>query len=93
MTNQKLVAISYCFAFLCVYFSSIAYALLSSSINNAYKIKLLPQTTAMDATSFAVSSFSSWYGTLVSVGILILVLAILFFVISSKAMSSAMSRR
>lgn len=88
MAIKKYVAISYCFAFLSVYFSSIAYALLSESINRNYSINL-PQTTAMNATITAISSFSPWSGTLISIGIMVLIISIIFILISSKAMSSA----
>ena len=88
MAIKKLVAISYCFAFLCVYLSGIAYALLSESINKSFEVKL-PQTIAMNSTATAISSFSSWGGMLVTVGIVALVLAIIMIIISSRAMGAA----
>ena len=86
MAIKKFVAISYCFAFLAVYFSSIAYAFISSSMKDYVE---LPQTTAMNATVTAISSYSSWTGTLVIIGAIAIILSIIFFVISGRAMSSA----
>ena len=88
MAIKKLVAISYCFIFLAMYFCSIAYALLSTSINNAYDTAL-PQTTAMNATATAISSFSSWSGTLVVLGIVVLIITILLIITGSRAMGEA----
>lgn len=88
MAIRKYVAISYCFAFLCVYLSGIAYALLSESINKTYDMAL-PQTTAMNMTATAMASLPSWSGGIISIGIVALVLAILFFIISSKSMGVA----
>lgn len=88
MAIKRLVVISYCFAFLFVYFSSLAYAFLSTSMNKVYNTSL-PQTIAMNATSSAITSFSSWNGTLVVVGIAGLIVAILSIIISSRTMSSA----
>lgn len=88
MAIKKYVAISYCFAFLFVYFISMAYALISKSINHTYDLNL-PQTMAMNSTVTAISSFSSWSGTIIVVGIVGLVLAIVSFIISSRAMSAA----
>jgi len=90
MAIKKYVAISYCFAFMSVYFSSIAYALLSTSVNNQFEAKMLPQTMAMNATASAVSSFSSWGGTLVTLGVIALLVVVLFIVFSSRAMGAAM---
>ena len=88
MAIKKLVAISYCLIFLALYFCSIAYALLSTSINDAYEIAL-PQTIAMNATSTAISSISSWGGVLVIIGIVALIITILSIITGSRAMSSA----
>ena len=88
MAIKKYVAISYCFAFLFVYFSSIAYGLLSTSINENFNTQL-PQTATMNATSSAISSFSSWGGTLVTVGIATLIIAIILIIISSRTMGMA----
>lgn len=88
MASKKFVAISYCFAFLFVYFSSIAYALLSESINKSFEVEL-PQTAAMNSTVTAISSFSSWSGMVIIIGIVALVLAIIFFIICSRLMGAA----
>jgi hypothetical protein len=88
MAIKKYVAISYCCAFLFVYFSSIAYALLSTSMNNAWDISL-PQTTAMNASASAISSFSSVPGTLAVVGVIVLVIALFFIIESTRAMGAA----
>jgi hypothetical protein len=89
MAIKKYVAISYCFAFLSVYFCSMAYAMLSESINKSYNIDL-PQTIVMNDTISAISSVSSWGGILITVGIIALILTILSVVLSSKAMGAAM---
>jgi len=88
MAIKKYVAISYCFAFLFVYFSSIAYALLSTQINTSFDV-ILPQTTAMNATSSAILSFSSWSGSLGLIGIIVLIIAVLFIIISTRSMGAA----
>ena len=88
MAIRKYVAISYCFAFLCVYLSGIAYALLSESINKTYDMAL-PQTTAMNSTVSAISSFSSGGSTLIIIGVIILIISILFIISSVRSMSSA----
>lgn len=84
MAIKKYVAISYCFAFLFVYFISLAYAFLSTGIGID-----LPQTTAMNSTTTALSSFSSWGGTLTLVGIIVLIIAILFIINSFRMMRNA----
>ena len=90
MAIKKYVAISYCFAFLSVYFCSMAYALLSTSINNSFEEDVLPQTVAMNSTVSAISSMSNWSGLLVTVGFVALILTILFIIFSSKAMGAAL---
>lgn len=89
MAIKKYVVISYCFAFLSVYLGSIAYALLGTSVNESLNEELLPQTTAMNSTTMAISSFSSWEGTLLTVGIVVAVLMVISFIISSRAMGMA----
>jgi hypothetical protein len=91
MAIKKYVAISYCFAFLFVYLTSVAYAVFSSSLNKSFDKEVLPQTIAMNSTTMAISSFSSWEGTLLTVGIAVVVLAIISFIISSRAMGMGMS--
>lgn len=88
MAIKKYVIISYCFAFLFVYFSSMAYAFLSTSINMEYHTTL-PQTVVMNATSSALSSFSSWNGTLIFVGIIVLIIALVCIIMGSRAMGMA----
>ncbi len=90
MAIKKFVAISYCFAFLSVYFCSIAYASFSESLNKFYDTDL-PQTQMMNNTTSAISSFSSWSGTLSVAGILALIITLFFILQSIRAMGSAMS--
>lgn len=89
MAIQKYVAISYCFAFLFVYLISIAYATISTSINEISDKALLPQTQTMNATSMAISSVSDWSGTLIIAGIISLIFGISFIILSLKSMSVA----
>lgn len=86
MANQKLVAIAYCFAFLFVYLSSIAYAMLSGKINEVYETNF-PQTVAMNATTNAVAGLSSisW----ISLLIIIIIISIILSILSRRAMSAA----
>ena len=88
MAIKKYVAISYCFAFLGVYLISIAYALISEFINKSYDTKL-PQTTAMNSTVSAISSFSSGGSTLIIIGVIILIISILFIISSVRSMGAA----
>ena len=90
MAIKKFVAISYCFAFLFVYFFSIAYASLSTIVNKSYNTNL-PQTQMMNNTTMAISSFSSWSGTLSMVGIIALIISLFFILNSIRAMSSAIT--
>ena len=90
MAIKKYVAISYCFAFLFVYLSSIAYALISTSINTMTDKMVLPQTQAMNATSSALSSFGNvGEGTFMIVGLIIVIIAVMFLVNSVRAMGTA----
>jgi len=88
MAIKKYVAISYCFAFLFVYFISMAYALLSESANKLYNATL-PQTQMMNSTVSAISSFTPNVGMLGIIGIIILIIAVICFIISSRSMAAA----
>lgn len=90
MAIKKYVAISYCFAFLFVYLSSIAYALVSTSINTMTDKIILPQTQAMNATSSMISSFSGGgISILMIIGLIVVIIAVMFLVNGVRAMSSA----
>lgn len=89
MANKKLVAISYCCAFMFIYFINLAYALLSTSINNNFNTHLPQDVGTVNATMSVVSSFSSWNGSIVVAGIFAVVIAIIFIIMSSKSMASA----
>ena len=90
MAIKKYVAISYCFAFLFVYFSSIAYALLSTSINIISNKTMLPQTIAMNATSSALSSFTGGVSSVfMIIGLAVLVIALIFIINSIRSMGQA----
>lgn len=88
MAIKKYVAISYCFIFIAIYLSSIAYALLSSSVNKIYDLNL-PQTAAMNATSSAINSLSPGGEILITIGIVVLLLTIISIVMGCRAMQTA----
>ena len=89
MAIKKWVVISYCFIFLAIYFCNFAYAFLSTSINEKYNTNL-PQTETMNATTSAVSSFSSWQGIGFTVGIAALLIVITFIILGTRSMEAAM---
>lgn len=88
MANKKWLVVSYCCIFLSIYFLFIGYSLISSSINTDYNINL-PQTIAMNSTTSAISSMGSWGGSLLTVGVIVIVLCIIFFLIGQRAMGMA----
>lgn len=90
MANKKWLVISYCCIFLSIYFLFIGYSAISSYAITNYNIDM-PQTIAMNSTVSAIGSVSSWSGTLLSVGIVTIVLFIIFLLIGRNAMGSAMA--
>ena len=88
MANKKWLVISYCCIFLSIYFLFIGYSAISSYANNNYNVTL-PQTTAMNATSSAMSSVSSFGGILLVIGVLAIILFIIFNVVGMRAMGNA----
>jgi hypothetical protein len=88
MANKKWLVISYCCIFLSIYFLFIGYSAISSYVITNYKINV-PQTISMNSTASAISSVSSWSGTLLSVGILTIILFIILYFLGHRAMGCA----
>ena len=90
MANKKWLVISYCCIFLSIYFLFIGYSAISSYVTINYNVEM-PQTIAMNSTTSAITSISSWSGMLLSVGIVTIILFIIFLLIGRSAMGSAMA--
>lgn len=89
MVNKKLLAMSYCFIFISIYFMTIVYASLSLYFEKEYKINL-PQTTTSNSTITALSSFSSWSSIPIFLIIIVGIGIVLFFIITGgRAMAQA----
>lgn len=89
MVNKKLLAMSYCFIFISIYFMTIVYASLSLYFEEEYEINL-PQTTASNSTIIALSSFSNWSSIPIILIIAVAIIIVLFFIISGgRAMNGA----
>jgi hypothetical protein len=89
MVNKKLLAMGYCFIFISIYFITLAYAAASLYLKNEHNI-LLPQTATLNATTNAVSSFSSWSSIPIMVIAVVIVLVIIFFFLNgARAMGEA----
>jgi hypothetical protein len=78
MVNQKLVAISYCSAFLLIYVCAIAYAIIPAYANKYYHTNIdTPEIQSYNTTVNAVyglGSYASWSGIVMIVLITIFVL-------------------
>ena len=83
MVSQKWVAISYCCAFLSIFFVYLAYSVIAVSINQTSVKEVLPQAEVMNATSSALYSVSSWTSIPLSIIMLIILLIIIFLIINS----------
>jgi hypothetical protein len=88
MANKKWLVISYCCIFLSVYFLFIGYSAISSYLNTNYELSI-PQTISMNATSSAISSLSSWNGSLLIVGISTIILFVILYLFGHRAMGCA----
>lgn len=88
MADKKWLAISYCCIFISIYFLFIGYSAFSGFLKQEFNMDT-PQTASVNATTSAISSVSSWSGTLLIVGIIAVILVILFNLIGFRAMSSA----
>lgn len=88
MADKKWLAISYCCIFISIYFLFIGYSSISGFLKQEFNVDT-PQTISVNATTSAISSFSSWGGSLLVVGILAVILVILFNLIGFRAMSNA----
>jgi hypothetical protein len=91
LVNKKLLAVSYCFAFLSVYLISIAYAAAALYFKESFKTNLpATDTIALNASMSAVSSFSSWSSiSYEPITIIVTVVAIIILLSSARAMSQA----
>ena len=88
MANQKLVAKSYCYAFISVYFFFLAYLGFVSFLKSLGKeISESATPIAVNSTITAISSFSSI--SISAVVVIIIVMAIIFSIISSFSMRRA----
>ena len=80
MVDTKKVAISYFFAFASVYLLFISYSVLIRLVRYEFNYEL-PQTEAINATSYAVTSLSespiSWFMIVVLAGIAAVILGLL----------------
>jgi hypothetical protein len=89
MVNKTWVAISCGCAFLSVYFMYIVYAIFSTKVNTHYDKAVMPQSIAMNSTTSAISSMSSWSGLLVTIAIVALILVIFFIISATRSMGIA----
>jgi len=89
MADKKWLAISYCCIFISIYFLFIGYSAFSGFLKQEFNIDT-PQTVSINATTSAISSFSSWSGTLLVVGIIAIILVILFNLVGLRAMGNAL---
>ena len=88
MADKKWLAISYCCIFISIYFLFIGYSAISGFLKQEFNVDT-PQTVSVNATTSAISSVSSWSGTLLIVGSIAIILVILFNLIGFRAMGNA----